>query len=134
MALRHILLVDDDYEFLELTKDLLQSHGFTVTTASDGIQALKTVSQQDIDAIVCDLMMPNMAGDMFYMAVQKIKPHLCRRFIVLTGHQKHPKLKAFLETTRTVVLYKPVNMSNLLAYLNMALKQADTGEPPAIKM
>ena len=30
--------------------------------------------------------MPTMAGDMFYLAVQKTKPQLCSRFLFVTGH------------------------------------------------
>lgn len=117
-------MVDDDVEWLELNKELLESHGYTVSTATDGVEALKIIIKQDVDVILCDMMMPNMAGDMFYQAIERTKPHLCRRFIVITGHEGHPKLEAFLKRTKTVVLYKPMNMAKLLGFLELAMKSA----------
>lgn len=127
--MKHILMVDDDVEWLQLNQELLQSHGYAVTTATDGLEALKALMKFDVDAIVCDMMMPNMAGDMFYQAVERTKPHLCRRFIVVTGHEGHPKVDAFIKRTRTVVLYKPVNMNKLMGYVNMALKSGENETP-----
>jgi len=118
-------MVDDDVEWLELNQELLQGHGFVVSTATDGVEALKAVMKQDVDVILCDMMMPNMAGDMFFQAIERTKPHLCRRFIVITGHEGHPKVEAFIKRTKTVVLYKPVNMAKLMGYINLALKSAD---------
>jgi DNA-binding NtrC family response regulator len=121
----HILMVDDDVEWLQLNQELLQGQGFAVTTATDGVEALKAVIKEDVDVILCDMMMPNMAGDMFYQAIERTKPHLCHRFIVITGHEGHPKVEAFIKRTKTVVLYKPVNMAKLMGYLNLAFKSAE---------
>lgn len=118
-------MVDDDVEWLQLNQELLQGQGIAVTTATDGVEALKAVMKYDVDAIICDMMMPNMAGDMFYQAIERTKPHLCRRFIVVTGHEGHPKVNDFIKRTKTVVLYKPVNMSKLMGYLRLALKSAE---------
>lgn len=61
-----------------------------------------------------------MAGDMFYLAVQKIKPFLCQRFIFITGYEGHPQFKEFLLKNKPVVLYKPVTVGKLLGTLNVA--------------
>ncbi len=123
--MRHVLMVDDDLEWLQLNKELLEGKGFRVSTATDGVEALKAVMKEDVDVILCDMMMPNMAGDMFFQAIERTKPHLCRRFIVITGHEGHPKVDAFIKRTKTVVLYKPVNMAKLIGFLNLALKSAE---------
>lgn len=125
----HILMVDDDVEWLQLNQELLQSHGYAVTTATDGVEALKAVMKYDVDAILCDMMMPNMAGDMFYKAIERTKPHLCRRFIVITGHEGDSKVDAFIKRTKTVVLYKPVNMAKLMGYLKLALQSSEKAKP-----
>ena len=65
---------------------LLESRNFIVTTVNDGVHALREVMAFDFDVIICDLLMPNMPGDMFYLAVQKTKPELCKRFLFVTGH------------------------------------------------
>lgn len=117
---KHVLLVDDDEMLLATYQDMLQSHNLQVSTATNGVNALKLIISQEVDAIVCDWMMPTMAGDMFYLAVQKIKPFLCQRFIFITGFEGHPQLKEFLLKNKPVVLYKPVTVGKLLGTLNAA--------------
>ncbi len=117
---KHVLLVDDDEMILATYQELLQSHNLQVSTATNGVNALKLIINQELDAIVCDWMMPTMAGDMFYLAVQKIKPFLCQRFIFVTGHDGHPQFKEFLLKNKPVVLYKPVTVGKLLGTLNVA--------------
>ena len=54
-----VLLVDDNPKYL---KEALPYYGYDVFTASDGIQALKLLSQNKFDIILLDVMMPNMNG------------------------------------------------------------------------
>jgi CheY-like chemotaxis protein len=124
----HVLIVDDDVPLLESFKEMLQMNGFRVSTATNGVEALKTVMSQDVDAILCDLMMPNMAGDMFYLAVERTKPRLCRRFIFVTGYENDPKFGPFLKRINAVVLNKPVTMDKLLSTVYSALtRTTDAG-------
>ena len=97
LEIKNILLVDDDVELANTLKALLESRNFVVTTVGDGVHALREVMAFDFDVIVCDLLMPNMPGDMFYLAVQKTKPELCRRFLFVTGHGDDPKVEDVLE-------------------------------------
>lgn len=117
--MKHILIVDDDASLSGVWKNLLESNDFLVSTAHNGVDALKLIMNLDVDVIVCDLMMPKMAGDMFYIAVERVKPHLCSRFIFVTGYERHPKFSAFLERINPVVLYKPVTHGRLLGTINV---------------
>src|SRR4030095_17078379 len=96
LEIKSILLLDDDVELANALKELLQSRNFVVTTVSNGAEGLREVMALDFDAIICDMLMPHMPGDMFYLAVQRTKPHLCRRFIFITGHSDKPKVTEFL--------------------------------------
>ncbi len=58
----HILLVDDNEDFLGAARDFLTSEGYWVSTASDGQAALKLVARQLPDIILLDVMMPRMDG------------------------------------------------------------------------
>lgn len=131
--LRHAVIVDDDPALIETWKDLLQSHDFLVSAFTNGVDALKLLMEMDVDIILCDLMMPTMAGDMFYIAVERVKPHLCQRFIFITGYEKHPKFQPFLEKVRPVILYKPVTTGRLLGTINtvFARVQKPKNPPPA---
>jgi CheY-like chemotaxis protein len=62
-AAAKVLLVDDDFAILDGVSDLLESEGFFVASASNGIDALNQLrSGLRVDAIVLDVMMPMMDG------------------------------------------------------------------------
>lgn len=112
---KRVLLVDDDLELTLLYQQLLEDCRYDVSTASDGLLALHHVLYQDVDAILCDLRMPELEGDLFYGAVQRAKPDLCDRFIFITGAADDPKYQPFLNQVKAPVLRKPVPPARLLA-------------------
>ena len=52
-----ILVVDDDLEFVEITRMILESNGYEVSSASDGKQGLEAMRQDRPDLVVLDVMM-----------------------------------------------------------------------------
>ncbi|MBI5773388.1 MAG: response regulator [Verrucomicrobia bacterium] len=122
--MKRLLVVDDDTVFLTLLKSMLEAGGHTVTTASSGVEALKCVMNAEVDAVICDLMMPRMAGDMFYMAVERLKPQLAARFIFATGNEGNSKFDEFLKRVKPVVLTKPVTLGKLLGGLMILASRA----------
>ena len=118
---KRVLVVDDDLELTMLYEELLEDH-YEVSTASDGTLALKQVLYQDVDAILCDLRMPELEGDLFYRAVERAKPDLCRRFIFMTGAADDPKYQPFLSQVKSPVLRKPVPPARLLEELQKLLE------------
>ncbi len=57
MAERLILIVDDDYDFLEINRHILEKAGFRVATASSPAQAMERIAQETPDLVITDLMM-----------------------------------------------------------------------------
>ena len=108
LDIKSILVLDDDIELADTLKALLENHNFVVTTATNGVEGLREVMDMDFDVIICDMVMPSLPGDMFYLAVKKTKPHLCDRFLFITGHSDNPRVDAFLKQTNGLVLIKPV--------------------------
>ncbi len=106
-ARRKILILDDDVAFSEMTRMLLEQNGFEVDLASDGVQGIKKIMVSDYSAILCDMVMPNLAGDMFYIAVERVKPHLCKRIIFITGHKGDRKTEDFVRKVKGLILWKP---------------------------
>ena len=60
MEKKKILLVDDDADFTEATKLLLESRSYEVTVAHDGKEGLKKVQTEEPNLIILDVMMPEM--------------------------------------------------------------------------
>ena len=58
----HILVVDDSITTRTLEKNILETAGYEVTTATDGREALRRIKEQHIDLVVSDVQMPNMDG------------------------------------------------------------------------
>lgn len=127
LDIKRILLLDDDIDLANTLKLLLESHNFVVTTARNGVEGLREVMALDFDIIMCDMMMPKMPGDMFYLAVERTKPHLCERFIFITGYPDNPKVNGFLRRLNALVLYKPMASEDLIRAISFVLKKTETG-------
>ena len=82
---KSVLLLEDEVQFAQLLKDYIESYNYSVTVAPDGVQGMKRVMEKDFDVIICDLLMPHLPGDMFYVGVERVKPHLARRFIFISS-------------------------------------------------
>ncbi|HEX7471295.1 MAG TPA: response regulator [Verrucomicrobiae bacterium] len=110
---KSVLILEDGNVFAATLKKTLEEQDYRVTVVPNGAEGVQKILAADFDAIVCDMVMPNFPGDMFYLAVQRSRPHLCQRFIFMTGHQDNPKIAQFIEQTRALVLWKPFEMRRL---------------------
>ena len=123
--IKSILLLDDDVELADTLKQLLESHNFVVTTVGNGVDGVREIMRFDFDIVMCDMMMPHMAGDMFYFAVQRTKPELCNRFIFITGYPDKPEVAKFLSSLPDgVVLKKPISDDDLIRTISFVLKRS----------
>ncbi len=52
-----VLVVDDDPDFVEITRTVLQAHGYEIASASSGQQALEMMRQERPDLVILDVMM-----------------------------------------------------------------------------
>jgi CheY-like chemotaxis protein len=115
---RHLLVVDDNLELAETYRELFQSHGYLISLAANGVQGLKFILNHPVDAVLCDLSMPQLEGDMFHLTVQRVRPQLSRRFVFITGNAGDPRYDDFLKNAGCPVLYKPVSVVRLLEVLS----------------
>lgn len=74
--LKHrILVVDDDDSIRECLAALLASHGYEVSTAEDGFDALLQLTREPPDVVISDLNMPGMSGFELLPVVRRTFPH-----------------------------------------------------------
>jgi two-component system, chemotaxis family, chemotaxis protein CheY len=111
---RKILLLEDDPAFKEIIKDFLSDCGFTVVAVQNGVEGVHEVMGNDFEVILTDMMMPTLPGDMFYRAVERMRPHLCDRFIFMTGHRGAGKVHEFITAVKGTILTKPFHVDDLL--------------------
>ncbi len=119
VARRKVLLLEDDAELTELLRDYLEKFHYEVVSVPNGVEGLKRVLEHDFDVIICDLVMPHLPGDMFYMAVERTKPHLAKRFVFMTGHRADPKWDIFVRRVSGVILWKPFQLFELLERIKL---------------
>jgi response regulator RpfG family c-di-GMP phosphodiesterase len=119
-----VLIVEDEVDLALSYKELLEVHGYAVNTAPNGVIALKQILNRDVDAVICDLKLPQLEGDMFYITVERTKPHLCDRFIFITGMADNPKFQPFISRMESRVLFKPVSIEKLLQALQEVINRS----------
>ncbi len=71
-----ILVVDDNREFCENAKDVLELYGHTVITVYDGVEALDMIKQDTPDFVLMDVVMPGMDGVAALKEMKKMVPQL----------------------------------------------------------
>lgn len=76
MAQRRLLCVDDDSSFRQFYKTFLGNHGFDVTVAANGSQALKLFVTHKVDAVLTDCEMPGMSGAELSARLKRLRPEL----------------------------------------------------------
>lgn len=125
---RKCLLLDDDEGFSNLISEFLRSKNFQVTTVGSGVEGLKKIMADDFDVVICDMVMPHLPGDMFYIAVERTKPRLCKRFIFVTGHKGDPKIDDFIRKVGGLMLWKPFQLHELATAVDVVLRKAAKAE------
>ena len=113
LSVKKLLLLEDDRFFGEFLREYFDGQGYAVTLVPNGADGVREILQSDFDVIICDMLMPKLPGNMFYLAVQRTKPHLCKRFLFITGHAADPKIGDFIKEVNGVMLAKPFRVEDL---------------------
>jgi two-component system, OmpR family, alkaline phosphatase synthesis response regulator PhoP len=113
-----ILLVDDEPDILEILSYNLSKEGYTISTASNGTEALREIKRQTPDLVILDYMMPQMDGIETAKQIRsltlKIQPHI----IFLTSRaEDFAEIKAF-EAGADDFITKPIKPSVLVSRLS----------------
>lgn len=118
-----ILIVDDNPKFL---KDALPMYGYDVTTAEDGLEALKILKEQSdkFDLILLDVMMPNMDGWDTLKAIRKNENTKYIPVIMITAVSEDQKVVSGLKIGADDYIVKPFILPNLLARIEAVLRRS----------
>ncbi len=108
-----VLLLEDRDDFRGVLRDYLVSCSYHVTSVSSGIEGLREIMKARFDLIICDMMMPQIGGEMFYWAVTRVRPATRERFIFFTGHRNDPAIEFFFRRIKARVLFKPFKLAAL---------------------
>lgn len=111
---KKVLIVDDDADMRTMIAEFLQTEGFVVLEAKNGLEALLHVKRARPAAVVLDLMMPRLGGLEALKRIRAFDPVI--KVVVVTGDEGEPRQRA-LSLGALAVLTKPVALADLLAAL-----------------
>lgn len=113
-----VLLVDDEPHFVKLLAERLAGRGFNVETAGGGTEAIDRAKEESYDAIVLDLLMPEMDGLETLKQLKEINPDL--QVILLTGHGTIDKGVEAIKLGAMDFVEKPADIKELLEKIKKA--------------
>jgi len=113
MAVKKIVLIEDELDIQKTLKIFLESEGFTVITAGDGIEGLNKVKKERPDVVILDLMLPQQDG---YTVCRQIREKGIDAFVIMLTAKKEEmdRIMGFNSGTDDYMV-KPFSLMELLA-------------------
>jgi two-component system cell cycle sensor histidine kinase/response regulator CckA len=110
-----ILLVEDEEGLRSLNARGLRSRGYSVIEASNGIEAMEALEQENgaVDLVVSDVVMPEMDGPTLLKTMRGRNPDL--KIIFVSGYAEDAFEKSLPENQQFAFLPKPFTLSQLVA-------------------
>jgi DNA-binding response OmpR family regulator len=121
---KHILIVDDDQEVIDLLKDYLEINDFSTSSFTDGLEALDYLKDTQPDLVITDLLLPGEHGinvvktvkQKYFLPVimmssiynERELKHVIDEYFVEGFFQKPFELSALLKTINSIFDAKPV--------------------------
>jgi two-component system response regulator MprA len=116
-----LLVVDDDPDVRDAVETALELEGHRVTTAPDGLAALKQLGQAGFDAVVLDVLMPNLDG---FEVCRRLRAAGSRTpILLLTARDSEEDTIRGLDLGADDYLVKPFALGELLARVRALLRR-----------
>lgn len=120
-----VMLVDDNADYLQATRLLLERDGHHVLTATNGPEALSILPQQPVDLLLLDYFMPGMTGEQVVDELRKFDPFV--QVILQTGYASEQPPRELLQRLNIQGYYdKTEGPEQLLLWTAVGLKAAAT--------
>lgn len=119
-----ILIVEDNRAMLRLLESMVSGLGFAnILTADNGTKAWQIIEENDIDVILCDLVMPGMSGLDLLNKIRGSQKYYSLPFIMVTGADKQSEIMYTLQAEVDHYMLKPPNTAKLDELLKTVIKQ-----------
>ena len=117
-----VLIVDDEPLVGNAIARVLGNYDVTVT--GSGEEAIRHVSQERFDLILCDIMMPSVSGQDVFERLTDIDPEAAERILFMTGGAFTPAARKFADTVQDKILRKPIAVDILLEHAKQAAERS----------
>lgn len=122
---QHVLIVDDNKVNLIIAQKMLQQIGLHISSAENGMKALKMIESEIFDAVLMDIQMPIMDG---YIATKKIREKLSLAelpVIALTANAMDEDKQKALDSGMNDHITKPIDIDTLINTLSKWILQKE---------
>jgi len=123
-----VLVVDDEWKIRDLVRSYLERAGFVVVEAETGEQALATARRARPDAIVLDLMLPDLPGEEVARSLREVSDV---PIVMLTAKSDENDRVAGLRSGADDYVVKPFSPRELVARVEAVLRRAGGGDESA---
>ncbi|MDY6987957.1 MAG: GAF domain-containing protein [Thermodesulfobacteriota bacterium] len=119
-----ILLVDDEDAILDVGKEMLTALGYKVVSAQGGKMAVGVYAEhkEEIDLVILDMIMPEMAGGEVYDRIREINPHA--RALLSSGYGLDGRVTDILDRGCSGFIQKPFDLKDLSERIREVLEGA----------
>jgi CheY-like chemotaxis protein len=121
--MKTILIIEDNYDILENTGELLEMHGYNVLTAAEGLTGITLAKKNKPDAIICDIMMPKMNGYQVFEALTQDSETEHIPFIFLTASAEKKEVEIGIKMGAKGYIRKPFEPDDLFETIEMCLSR-----------
>jgi CheY-like chemotaxis protein len=127
-----ILVVDDDPDFVEITRAVLESRGYGVVAAANGAEALDTMRREKPDLVLLDIMMSTLLDGLSVSEEMQADPELKDLPVIILSSITDTEHAAVFPTDEYVHMNawisKPVDPENLLRKVAQYLRETGVAD------
>jgi DNA-binding NtrC family response regulator len=114
-GLAPILLIEDEPSVTAFLRAALERHGYAVANAASGAEGLNMLRGGKYSGVISDIRMPgSVNGAEVHSWIQKNRPELGARIILISGDTANSETQAFLAQSRAPCIEKPFRVQQLM--------------------
>ena len=115
VGLLPILLIEDEPSVTAFLRAALERRGYSVVNAASGAEGLARLDAGQFSGVISDIRMPgSVNGAEVHAWIQKHRPELCSRIILISGDTANSDTQAFLAGSGTPCIEKPFRVQQLI--------------------
>lgn len=118
-----ILIIEDDNEIRNMLKIMVQRAGFSVQTARNGLEGVKTFRRAPSDVVITDIVMPEKEGLETILELREDYPEV--KIIAISGGGRHDA-KNYLQSAKDFgadyIFHKPFSQKEIITAIKDLLK------------
>src|SRR3989338_9714442 len=118
---RKILIVDDDKNIIETLKTRLETNGYRIVTASNGLEGLDKANAEKPDLIILNVMMPQLDGIMTTLRLKGMAETKTTPIIIMTGIKERDNMVLARHVGASDYITKPFESAELLKKIDKLL-------------